>query len=65
MAIKHISVELRIAWWFKYLYLPMLTGTYSIASAINPNISINQVKLEKWFKRAVKIKIKVTHVQKN
>ena len=58
MASKNICIEITFAWWFLYLYLPLLMITFKCLRRVNPDIQIDQVKFNKWLKRATRIKVK-------
>lgn len=53
------TIEFKIAWWFKYVYLPMMQATMVFyVLFIDEDAEIDAEKLKRVVERAVKIKDK-------
>lgn len=67
MAESQIVIEVRLRWWFKWLFFPLLCLTLFLCRLFDPTVCPRQDWLDKWFERGVvflldgeKINIKTT-----
>ena len=57
MAKSSLVVEIRLKWWFVYLYIPMLSGLYRfMVNCIDADCSINPEKLEWYINKAISVR---------
>ncbi|WP_020408918.1 hypothetical protein [Hahella ganghwensis] len=57
MTSNTITIELQIAWWFQFLYLPGVIAMLIFCRLINSNAQLDMGKFEYWYHRAVRIKV--------
>lgn len=52
---KTYVVGVKVAWWFKYFYFPMIVITAYLIRSLGGNPVLNEKRLEYWVKKAVKL----------
>tara|TARA_R100001244_G_scaffold52611_1_gene45683 strand:+ start:647 stop:844 length:198 start_codon:yes stop_codon:yes gene_type:complete len=56
MASTNLTVTIKVSWWFKYLYLPILCGAFwLIRSFISSDAEPNEDRLNYWVKKSIKV----------
>lgn len=56
MATSKITVNIKIAWWFIYLYLPLISFTLDfIVKYIDIDAQVNEEKLKYWLNKSLRI----------
>ena len=53
---KTVIVEVRISWWFRWIYWPAVKISMSAFRAIGCEVFINEDKVHYWLRKSVKIK---------
>lgn len=52
------TVHLSIAWWFKWLYMPLMQTAIEITRTfVDADAQLDEVKLERVLQRAIKVKV--------
>jgi len=57
MGVEKITVEIKLKWWFVYLYWPLLKAMLWLARLVDDDVEPNWGRLEYWIKKAVTVKI--------
>ena len=53
--IKAITVKIKVAWWFTYLYFPLFKLTAMLSVLINEEFVPNKERLKYWIGKAVTV----------
>lgn len=59
MANEHVVCEVRIAWWFGRIYVPLLVLCLFIVRSFGVQAEANPENIKKWLKLAMKTKTRV------
>lgn len=58
MAKVNMVLEVKVAWWFTYLYIPLLYATYRFCKLFNSEAWINEDAVNKVIDAAISVKVR-------
>lgn len=56
MKISEVTIEVKLRWWFLYLYIPLLGEAICLSRLVNEDVEPNWDRLEYWLKKAIVVK---------